>query len=677
MAGSDDKRRQVAIILLAILFFLGNDGWKATAGHCQPVPSDYPALTLDGPWKIRQGDSPEFSDPAYQDADWQTVTVPSNAAKLFPGQDGYIWYRKWLYLPPGKPAYDLGIRLGKIASADESFVNGYRLGGNDSTEPDGLDYKKIRIYPIPDQILAADGVNLVAVRVKPFYPNAAGLYSEAVRVDEYSKLERQLVREENAFLICSSIFILIGFSFLVFFVKRRSERDLLFFSMGAFCIGLYTFYESQWPYILGRETVYDFRLAYVAGFSVAPAFARFIYEYLADRNAPQTGKVERLYRLLTLGMLGYAGIMDAALFIYSDYRFWYYLYEVVNTYLSVFFGGSAILYLLYRLAGGVRNHRLILFASVVAFAGGIAEALKMELRLPDNVSMWGMLTFVLLCTFALANRFFRLQDEVAQYSAGLERMVDIRTRQLKSMEESRRRLLANISHDLRTPVSSVLGHAELLLEEIVDSPDQQRGYIKRIHAKMLGFNRLIQDLFELAKIESQQERFHMVPVPALVVVENVYQKYLYDVQNAGIAFENRCSLTLSVQVLADEDRLDQVFANLISNALRYTPAGGLIAIGCQLTDKPPDGLAPTTNGTLGWICFTVADDGSGIVPEEAFRIFERFYRGNEAVRTNPSEHSGLGLAIAREIILAHGGRIWADAAVEQGCTIHFVLPVIE
>jgi signal transduction histidine kinase len=160
-------------------------------------------------------------------------------------------------------------------------------------------------------------------------------------------------------------------------------------------------------------------------------------------------------------------------------------------------------------------------------------------------------------------------------------------------------------------------------------------------------------------------------------VENVYQKYLYDVQNAGLAFENQCSLSSAVRVLADKDRLDQVFANLIGNALRYTSPGGLIAIGCRVADKPPDGLTPADNGSSGLVCFTVADDGTGIEPEQAPHIFERFYRGNEAARTNPSEHSGLGLAIAKEIILAHNGRIWVDATVKRGCTIHFVLPVIE
>jgi two-component system sensor histidine kinase VicK len=127
--------------------------------------------------------------------------------------------------------------------------------------------------------------------------------------------------------------------------------------------------------------------------------------------------------------------------------------------------------------------------------------------------------------------------------------------------------------------------------------------------------------------------------------------------------------------MADEDRLDQVFANLISNSLRYTSPGGSIAIGCCLADTLPANLSGAGSGQF--ICFTVADDGIGIEPEQASRIFERFCRGKETARDNPSEHSGLGLAIAKEIILAHSGRIWVDTTVSRGCTIHFLLPAIE
>jgi len=239
--------------------------------------------------------------------------------------------------------------------------------------------------------------------------------------------------------------------------------------------------------------------------------------------------------------------------------------------------------------------------------------------------------------------------------------------QLKLMEESRRRLVANISHDLRTPVSSVLGHVEMLLEEIAESPEQQRTYLKRIHAKMLGFNRLIQDLFELVKIESQQVHFHLTQVSATKLVEDTYQKYLFDVQNAGIKFECNTAFAADVMILADVDRLDQIFANLISNATTYIGSGGAITISCEFAKNQDS--EPYRQSVL----FKVADDGPGMAPEHIPHVFERFYRASEA-RQASSEHSGLGLAIAKEIAVAHGGHIWVDTTVSRGCTICFTFP---
>ncbi|CQR73459.1 Alkaline phosphatase synthesis sensor protein PhoR [Sporomusa ovata DSM 2662] len=676
MISKEYKQRQIIASLLAMLFFLGNIVWLAT-GYCQPATEagGYPPVVLDSSWKIKQADSPEFSSPLYNDDDWQTIRVPANTQEWFPDQSGYLWYRQWVQLPPGKPLYDLGIRLGRIASADEVYVNGYQIGSSGSGRTDELDNEKIRIYPIPAAVLAADGYNLVAIRVNRYYSDFGGLYNEPVIIDEYSQLINQLIHDQSVKLVFSSVFLLLGTAVLFFFAIRRQQKELLFFSLGVISLGVYIFYGSQWRYYLGMETIYDTRLYYISLITIAPAFARFAYVYLEGQQKEDKAVVDTVFGYYTRGMLLYAVVIDGLLLLYDNGTFWYYFMTFVSQYLGMPLCTIAGLYSLYQFTIVSWDKKLLVFMFGVAFASGTAETVEYESYIPGNLVMWGVMALVLISTMVMANRFFRLQDKVKEYSAGLEKLVDIRTRQLKVMEESRRRLLANISHDLRTPVSSVLGHAELLMEDVVESPEQQRAYIKRIHDKMLGFNRLIQDLFELAKIESQQERFRMAPVTAASLVENIYQKYLYDVQNAGTIFENNSRIPPVVRLMADEDRLDQVFANLISNSLRYISPGGRIAIGCRLTDKPPDDLAVIGSGKF--IRFTVADDGIGIEPEQALRIFERFCRGNEAARDNPSEHSGLGLAIAKEIILAHGGRIWVDTTVSRGCTIHFVLPAIE
>lgn len=665
--------RQVAVSLLAILLLSGGSGWL-TQGYCQPAAREsFQPVIVDGSWKIKQADSLEFSSSLYPDEDWQTIQVPANTQELFPGQTGYLWYRKWIDLEPDSGWYNLGIRLGKIASADEVYVNGCRIGGSASAWIDELDNEKIRIYSIPAAVLAVNGKNLVAIRVNRYYSDIGGLYSEPVVIGEYGQLLSQLIREESTNFVFSSVFLLLGLALLFFFAIRRQQMELLFFGLGAVCLGIYIFYGSQWRYHLGLESEFGVRLYYAAGLTVVPVFARFAYAYLNDRQKKDKAIIEKIYNYYTSGMLLYAVIADSLLLLGGNTAGWYYFITFFSQYLGLLLCCVASLYSFYQLTIVPRDKKLLVLMFCLAFSSGMAETIGYRRYISGDFVMWGVMALVMSSTMFMANRYFRLQDKVKEYSAGLEKLVDIRTRQLKVMEESRRRLLANVSHDLRTPVSSVLGHAELLLEEVVETPEQQRAYIQRIHDKMLGFNRLIQDLFELAKIESQQERFRLKPVPAAALVENIYQKYLYDVQNAGIAFDNHSRIPPDISLLADEDRIDQVFANLISNSLRYTKPGGCISLGCWLADKPPEEWDGSVGARL--ICFTVADDGTGIEPEQALQVFERFCRGKEAARSNPSDHSGLGLAIAKEIILAHGGRIWVDTTVSRGCTIQFVIPV--
>lgn len=173
---------------------------------------------------------------------------------------------------------------------------------------------------------------------------------------------------------------------------------------------------------------------------------------------------------------------------------------------------------------------------------------------------------------------------------------------------------------------------------MVESRLQQRAYIKRIHSNMLSLNRLIQDLFELAKIEMQQVNFSREKIFAGKLVEDCYQKYVFDVEKSGVIFKKNSTVSSDVMILVDEGRLDQVFANLISNAMRYTKQDGVITLGCKLVYKGYAGF--DIEGSSKQVCFTVADNGTGIGLEYVPHIFERFYRGKEA-GTLTGEHSTL------------------------------------
>jgi signal transduction histidine kinase len=179
---------------------------------------------------------------------------------------------------------------------------------------------------------------------------------------------------------------------------------------------------------------------------------------------------------------------------------------------------------------------------------------------------------------------------------------------------------------------------------------------------MLGLNRLMHDLFELANLESANARFIWTNIAASSWLDEVWQKYVSDVNNAGFCLEQQNRISDAISVRVDKDRLDQVFANLISNAIRFMGSDGKIVVSCELA-------------TPERVLFKVADNGSGMDPADIPKVFDRLYRGSHS-RGNSGEHSGLGLAIVKEIVEAHQGKIWVDDSVNIGCTLCILLPVV-
>ncbi|TMV46393.1 response regulator [Paenibacillus mesophilus] len=260
-----------------------------------------------------------------------------------------------------------------------------------------------------------------------------------------------------------------------------------------------------------------------------------------------------------------------------------------------------------------------------------------------------------------------LEEKIAERTLSLQQskqQLEAMNEDLERIERSRIRLLTNISHDLRTPITSIQGYIEAILDGVVTDPEETQKYLRLIHSKSLTLNRLIQDLFELAQLESRQAAFRMREVLTTDLVRLVKEKFELDVSARGVRFEVCDTLSQPVVLNVDTDRLDQVFANLIFNAIKFTPRQGTIVIGFE---KRPG------RAFKDELIVKVADSGTGITDEELPHIFDRFYKGTP--RNNSKKGSGLGLAIAKEIVEYHGGRIWAESETGQGCTVYFTLPI--
>jgi two-component system phosphate regulon sensor histidine kinase PhoR len=229
---------------------------------------------------------------------------------------------------------------------------------------------------------------------------------------------------------------------------------------------------------------------------------------------------------------------------------------------------------------------------------------------------------------------------------------------IESAEKARREFVANVSHELRTPLTSIQGYVETLIEEPDTNPDTTREFLGVILKNAKRMSRLTEDLLVLASIESPDYQPVLKAIPASTLVKDAIDSL------RGMVAESEVELEFAgapdVPVMADPDRMSQVFGNLIENSLKYASSGRRIRVGaCLLASE---------------IQFTVQDFGPGIAAKYLERIFERFYRVDKA-RSRESGGTGLGLAIVKHIVQVHGGRVWAESEIGHGAAFHFTLPL--
>ena len=228
---------------------------------------------------------------------------------------------------------------------------------------------------------------------------------------------------------------------------------------------------------------------------------------------------------------------------------------------------------------------------------------------------------------------------------------------LRQLETMRRELISNMSHELRTPLTSLKVLADTLLDGALDDPPAARRFVERIHTEVDALAQMVDELLELARIESGQVPVQLSPVAVPDVVLPPVERLTEQAQRAGLELSTDLPEGLPL-VLADDKRIQQVLTNLIHNAIKFTPSGGTVTVSASTTDDE--------------VTFSVRDTGVGIPAEVLPRIFERFFRAD---RSRTGKGTGLGLAIAKHLVQAHGGRIWAESREGQGSTFRFTLRV--
>lgn len=238
-------------------------------------------------------------------------------------------------------------------------------------------------------------------------------------------------------------------------------------------------------------------------------------------------------------------------------------------------------------------------------------------------------------------------DEVQRVAGSFNSMAA----QVNATQQAQRDFVANVSHDLKTPLTAITGWSQALLDGAADAPDERRRAAETIHNEANRMARLVNELLDLARLESGQLQMTMRRVDLNEILADVQRGQLPRARAKSIELE--LDPANEAVVMGDPDRLTQIFTNLADNALAYTPSGGTVRLTARQSDN--------------WVEGIVTDTGPGIPEEELPRVFERFYRLEKSrARGGDGRGSGLGLAIVHELVTAHGGRISVSSEIGRG-----------
>ena len=314
---------------------------------------------------------------------------------------------------------------------------------------------------------------------------------------------------------------------------------------------------------------------------------------------------------------------------------------------------------------------LPLFALVLAFAGAISLAFghSVAVALMSELESLGR-TAERLAGGDLSARAGRVgSGEVARLAETLDSMADrvqAAFSRERELEAGRRELLAAVSHDLRTPLATTRVMVEAITEGVVSDPHEVRHYLGVVQGELQHLARLIDDLFELSRIESGTLELQRVPTSISELFSETLAAYETQIGRLGVTIEQAVESGLR-PVLADPEQLQRVLRYLVDDALHRTPTGAGVRVIARSEDR---------NARL-----TVSRSGPAGGHDDMERVFDPFYRSEPARSRAPGESAGaagggLSLALARGLVLAHGGRIWAERSGTDGWAFHVTIPFV-
>ncbi len=626
-------------------------------------------IALDGEWEFYWGRllSPEqFGDESPM-APESVVRVPDQwSSYTLDGRQlsnqGHATYRLRINLHERDLNQVLAIHMPSVASAYTLWINGERAAengvvGTSKAEMSPKKYAKVVTFAPRETV-----VELV-VEVSNYVQRKGGMvekihFGYEGQISTYR--EQKIVQ---AFWIVGGL-IFMGMYHFALFLFRRKEKSTLYFAVFCCLIALRTV-------LVGETFLVDFfpdipwemaaKLEYLPNTLSVPVFVRFVY-LLYPKAAHRLAPLIAFAASLPLTLL----IMVTPASLYTE---WLIVIQAADLLTCLYCIYVFIIAAVRKEEGSMLN-----MAAMAVFTFFVVNEVMFFNRIywfstVVNVS-FGFYLYLVAQSVILSMKFAKsfshveiLSDQLTDLNASLEEKVKDRTEALEKMDLSRRRLLSHISHELRTPLTGIQGFVKAMIDGMVPK-DETDEYMAGIYERTVLLNHIIEDLFELSKLEAGKAAIRRQPLELLPFMRRLCDRYKLELRESGLSFEfivlpnERHVQGLMVSI--DPLRIEQTLSNLLLNAMKFTPPGGSVTVQLETAEAKE-------------VIVKVTDTGSGIDERDLPYIFERFYQG--AATRKERQGAGLGLVIAKEIIEQHGGRIGVESRFGVGSSIYFSLPL--